>query len=202
MLHDSSLIFVEIVVCPLFSERPSEQAPRMAIHHCGEVTPLIAYFQIRDVTDPDLIGTLYVDFVCLALNTVEELRKARHTTVKRRGTGANTVLTHQALYASLTDTFACFSQCRMHARTAVGLATGLIDRLNLVQQTGVLIGTSAGRALSPSIIARGADTVEPAHRPHRERFLTVLDEGKDVPFRAEVNAMAFFNSSCSSFRRS
>ena len=174
----------------------------MAIHHCGEITPLIADLQIRDVADPDLIGTLDVDLVCLALHAVEELRKARHTTVKRRRTGANTVLTHQALYASLTDTFAGLSQCRMHARTAVGLATGLMDRLNLVQQTGVLIGTSASRALSPSIITRRADTVEPAHRSHRERFLAVLDEGEDVPFRAEVNAMAFFNRSCSSFRRS
>ena len=37
---------------------------------------------------------------------------------------------------------------------------------------------------------------------HREGSFFVVDEGKDIAFRSEVNAMAFFKSSCSSFRRS
>ena len=36
----------------------------MAIHHRGQIAPLIAHFQVSGVTDPDLIRALYLDRVC------------------------------------------------------------------------------------------------------------------------------------------
>jgi hypothetical protein len=63
-------------------------------------------------------------------------------------------------------------------------------------------GMRDGITSLPGVVAGQTHAVKTAQRPHRIRFLEVLDEGKDVLFRAEVNAMAFFRMSCSSFRRS
>ncbi len=39
----------------------------MAIHERGQIAPLIAHFQVSDVTHTDLIRALYLDRVCLRL---------------------------------------------------------------------------------------------------------------------------------------
>src|SRR3546814_7912814 len=54
----------------------------------------------------------------------------------------------------------------------------------------------------PFVLTRRTILVEPAHGSHRVGFLVVLDEGEDLFFRAEVNAMGFFKRSCSSLSRS
>src|SRR6185369_2386478 len=186
----------------LGAEGPTEQAPGMPIHHRGEIAPLVLDFQIRDIAHPDLIWALHVDFMGCALDAAEEPPEAREPAVLAGRTGANAVLSHQSFDAPFADSFALVSQCGMDSRAAVGGSASPMDGLNLLQQTGVLMGTLTDRALSPSVITRRTDPIETAHRSHRERFLAVLDEGKDVPFRAEVNAMAFFKRSCSSLRRS
>lgn len=184
------------------AESPSEQAPGMAVHHRRQVTPLILNFQVRDVADPHLIRALYIDLVRLALDAVEEFPEAGQAAVQAGRAGTNAVLAHQTLDASLADSLARSAQGRMDTGAAIGLAAGLVGRSNLLQQARIVGRAHACRPLSPSVVTRGAHAVEAAHRPHRERLLAMLDEGKHVPFRAEVNAIAFFRSSCSSLRRS
>ena len=77
-----------------------------------------------------------------------------------------------------------------------------MDRADLLDKRGIFDGSPAGRSGRPGVVARGTDAQHPAHCPHRVGFLVVRDEGEDVAFRAEVNAMAFFKRSCSSFSRS
>src|SRR5205814_7723701 len=58
------------------------------------------------------------------------------------------------------------------------------------------------RAGSPCVEAARAHFVQPTHHSDRERFTVGFDELEDLGFRSEVNAMAFFKISCSSFSRS
>ena len=66
-----------------------------------------------------------------------------------------------------------------------------------IEQAVVFLAALAARAPSPGIEAAGADAVEAAQQRHRVVFLA-SNEGEDVPFRSEVNAIAFFKRSCSS----
>ena len=59
------------------------------------------------------------------------------------------------------------------------------------QQLGILLPTLTWWPLLPGIQTRRAYPEQTAHCPHRAGFWVVGDEGKDVGFRAEVNAMAF-----------
>src|SRR5512139_2445258 len=174
----------------------------MTVHDRCQVAPLVLDFEVSHIAYPDLVGTLHVDLVRFAVDAIEELAESRHAPIELGRTGPNAVLAHQALDAPPADRFPIGFQGRVHARAAVGFPAVAMDRLNLDQQARILAYPFTGRPLSPGVVARRADAIKAAHRSHRERFLAVLDEGKHVPFRAEVNAMAFFNRSCSSFRRS
>jgi hypothetical protein len=68
-----------------------------------------------------------------------------------------------------------------------------------IDQSGIVQGTLAGRAIPPGVKPAGTDTEQTAQAPHRVAFLLLLDEGEAFAFRAEVNAIAFFKRSCSSF---
>jgi hypothetical protein len=74
----------------------------------------------------------------------------------------------------------------------IGLAACCNGPCKSFDQNGIIDGVLACWAGVPRVVARGTDTQHRAHRPHRMCFLVVLDEGEDVAFRAEVNAMAFF----------
>lgn len=111
----------------------------MPIHHRGEIAPLVLDFQIRDVPHPHLIWALHVDFMGCALDAAEEPPEAREPTIKAGRTGANAMLSHQSFDTTFADSFALVSQCSMDSRAAIGGSTSLMDGLNLLQQTGVLI---------------------------------------------------------------
>ena len=106
---------------------------------------------------------------------------------------------HQPLDTPAPDALPGTGQGGMHARTAVGLAARPMRGLNLFQQPLILERPRARWAATPRIEAAGTDPVEPAHQPDRVALPAVLDEREDVAFRLEVNSMAFFKSSCSSF---
>ena len=55
---------------------------------------------------------------------------------------------------------------------------------------------------SPSVVTARTDFIQPTHQLDRVLRLAVLDEGEDVAFRLEVNSMAIFKRSCSTFKRS
>ena len=70
---------------------------------------------------------------------------------------------------------------------------------DLLEQNLVVLGAFAFGALAPSIEATRTDPVEPTQAPHRVRVLVVFDEGESFARSAEVNAIAFFKRSCSTF---
>ena len=174
----------------------------MAIHDRGQVTPLAAHLEVGDIGDPDLIGAFDRDRMCPAFHAGQEPGQARALAVDSRRTGANPVFAHQSLDPTPARGFPALAQERVDARTPIGLATVRMRGADLVHEAGVFHGTRARRPRGPGVVARGTDAQHPAHPPHRVRFLVVPDEGEDVAFRAEVNAMAFFKRSCSSFSRS
>jgi hypothetical protein len=90
----------------------------------------------------------------------------------------------------------------MNPRTAVGLPARGVGPLDLAYEPRVFDSALTRIPAAPGIITARAYPLELAHRPHREEFLVRFDKGKDVAFLAEVNSMAFFKMSCSSFRRS
>jgi hypothetical protein len=73
---------------------------------------------------------------------------------------------------------------------------------NLVEQPFVLDRSATLRPPPPRVKAARAHPVQLAHHPDRVRLPLGFDELEDLALRAEVNAMAFFKSSCSSFSRS
>src|SRR5690606_7042925 len=115
---------------------------------------------------------------------------------------ADAVLAHQSLHPASAHDLAMLLQDRVDPRTAIGFPAVGVRRSDLVHEAGVLNRALARWPVHPGVVARRTDPEHPAHRSHRVRFLVVFDEGEDVAFRAEVNAMAFFKRSCSSFSRS
>ena len=105
-------------------------------------------------------------------------------------------------YPAPAHRLATLAQDGVDSRTALGPAAVGVHRPDLVHETGVLHRALARRPRHLGVVASGADPEHSAHHSHRVRFLVVLDEGEDVAFRAEVNAMAFFKRSCSSLSRS
>src|SRR5690606_20085058 len=125
-----------------------------------------------------------------AFHAGQEAPQAGPASIKTGGAGPDAFGPHESLYPAPADLFALTPQGCVNARAAVGAAAVVMDCADLVGKHGILNGTLACRAGYPSVEACRADPEHSAHRPHRVRFLVVLDEGEDVAFRAEVNAMA------------
>src|SRR5262245_293847 len=90
----------------------------------------------------------------------------------------------------------------MHARAAIRLAALAVYGADRLHQPLVFFAAPALRPLAPGVKAARAHSVQRAHHSDRERFPVRVDELEDFALRAEVNAMAFFRISCSSFSRS
>src|SRR6185503_20055834 len=90
----------------------------------------------------------------------------------------------------------------MHSRATVGLPTPRVRRADPLHQPLVLCGSSARGARPPRVKPTRAHPVQPTHHSDRERFAVGFDELEDLALRSEVNSMAFFKISCSSFSRS
>lgn len=86
---------------------------------------------------------------------------------------------------------------RVHPRTAVGLPACRMHVADLLQKVAIGIAARTRRSIAPRVVAAGADAVKSTQLPHRDVFLGG-DEGEDIAFRSEVNAIAFFKRSCSS----
>src|SRR5690606_19727189 len=174
----------------------------MAVHDRRQVPPLTADLEIGDVGHPDLVEAVDHHLVGPALHAGQELGQSGPLAVEAGRPRADAVLAHQSLYPAPAHDLTALLQGRVDSRAAIGFAAVRVRRSDLVHEASVLNRTLARWPVHPGVVARGADPEHPAHRCHRVRFLVVLDEGEDVAFRAEVNAMAFFKRSCSSFRRS
>ena len=109
------------------------------------------------------------------------------------------MLTHQPLDPAATHVLALLAQFGVHARAAIGFLTVAVHLADPGDQACIPLCAFAGRASAPGVVAAGADAEKAAKDSHRDGFLLLLDEGKAFAFRAEVNAIAFFRTSCSIF---
>jgi len=89
-------------------------------------------------------------------------------------------------------------QCRVHARTAIGLVAVAMHLAYPFQKSRIYFAPQTDWPVAPGIVATGAHAIDAAHAFHRMGFLVVVDESEDVVLRAEVKAIAFFKRSCSS----
>ena len=87
----------------------------------------------------------------------------------------------------------------MHPGTAVGFPAVTVHLANLLKHTRILLRPLTDRTVAPRVEPARADAIHTAQASHGMEVLLVLDEGEDLAFRAEVNAIAFFKRSCSSF---
>src|SRR5699024_4019129 len=110
---------------------------------------------------------------------------------------AHAMVANQALHAAAPHTLALFAQCSVDAWAAVGLLTGPMHLAHAPKQASILLCPFARRAVAPRVVTAGTDTEQAAQAPHRVVSFLLLDEGEAFTFRAEVNAIAFFNRSCS-----
>jgi len=109
------------------------------------------------------------------------------------------MVAHQPLDPAATHVLTLLAQFGVHARAAVGLPTVAVHPTDPIHQACILLRAFAGWPITPGVVAAGADTEQAAKHSHRDGFLLPLDEGKAFAFRAEVNAIAFFKTSCSIF---
>jgi hypothetical protein len=83
---------------------------------------------------------------------------------------------------------------------SVGTAALLIGPVDLLQNDLVIDRTLTRWPAAPCVTAR-AHPIQFTHPHDFVFFLVEVDEGEDVRFRMEVNAIAFFKRSCSFCRR-
>jgi hypothetical protein len=116
----------------LLTQRPADDAPRLAVHDRGQVTPFTASFQVGDVADPDLVGPSYFLSMDLAVRTREEAPQARLAAVQVGAAGPDAVISHDSLGSTTADGFVVSFESGVDARAAIGLAAvreGLPDLL-------------------------------------------------------------------------
>jgi len=97
---------------------------------------------------------------------------------------------HQTLDAAATNAQAGLAQRLMNLGAAIRLAACIVCVPDQSHKLCVIAATRAHWPSLPGVVSARADAVEPAEQPHRDVLLSG-DEGEDVPFRSEVNAIAF-----------
>lgn len=109
------------------------------------------------------------------------------------------MLSHQAFNPTTASALTLATQFGMHSRAAIGFPTGIVDLTHTFDQTCIFVCAFTKRPVAPGVVTTGADTEQATQTPHRIVLLLLLNEGEAFTFRAEVNAIAFFNRSCSTF---
>lgn len=182
-------------------ERPGDDAPRVRIHDDGEIAPLAADAEIRDIADPHLIrpGDLGLP------EAIGVLRKARPNprlgAIAADGFRASARGAHQAGDAAPTHGPAGVHQLAMEARTAVPLVMHRKASNDLRGQGSVLGRVRAVLPTPPRVEPAGRDVIAATERSDFVAFVLRdegVDEGEPVTLRAAQNRMAFFRRSCSS----
>lgn len=171
----------------------------MAVHHCGQVAPSACDLQVRHVRDPHLVAAIDGQRMNLVVHAGEEPAQAWQASIQRSRARAHCVLAHQALDPAAPNRLALSAQLGVHTRTAVGFPALPMHLANPRHQASVLLRTLTERTGTPGIETTGADTEQAAQPPHRIALLLGLDESEAFAFRSEVNAIAFFKRSCSTF---
>src|SRR6185437_16098952 len=189
------------VSCADFSA-PSAQPSRR--RECRSITvarltPRAGDFQIRHIRHPYLIDAIHRHRMDLVVDAGKEAIEARCAPIQGGRAGLQRMLTHQPLDPAATHSLALLAQFGVHARATIGFPTVAVHPTDPIHQACILLRAFADRAIAPGVVAAGADTEQAAKHSHRDGFLLLLDEGKAFAFRAEVNAIAFFKTACSSF---
>lgn len=131
-------MFNGIVECPQgevrvppFTHGPADDTPGELVQDDGEVAPLAACSEVRDVSDPHLVRSRWNDPIAVVRDAVEELLDARFKPVDPRTATLDTPTAHQPLHALASDADAAFAQRVVDPRAPIKASALAVYRLNL-----------------------------------------------------------------------
>src|SRR5688572_24076008 len=143
------------------TQTPTQDAPRVLVHHHGQITPLPAGLQIGNVSHPNLIGPSRYPLEAAVGDSVEESIDAGPslTLINPATAALQFHPTHQAGHALAPDANPLRFQCPMDPGTAIGPIAGLVNRSDARRQLLILGLASAAQSLAPAIVTAPRDLV-------------------------------------------
>ena len=187
--------------CVAMAQADHSAAPR--IEHDGQVEEPCGSRDIRDVGDPELVGSVgrevpFDEIDCRASIRVPPGRPRPPTPPART---PDPFLLHQPAHPLLADHLARLLQLGVEPRPAVHLPVLVVGLPDLEHQLRVSLRPGRGRTAHPSVVDAGGESQHAAHRPNRIVGLIRLHEleprsGIELLSRAN-QAAAFFRISCS-----
>ena len=190
----------EVGVTP-FAHGPADDPPGELVQNDGEVTPFTACSEVRDISGPHLIRSGWDDAIAVVRDAVEELLHTGLESVDSGTAGLDASDSHEPLNPLAPDTDTVFAQRVVDSWAAVEIAALAMDRLDLLPEGFIFNPPATAAPKLPGIVAGAGNSVESAHHFDFVVFPVLLDVCEDFGFRSEQNRMAFFKSSCSSFKR-
>ena len=151
----------------------------MTIHNDCQVTPLAADFQVRDVSDPNLIGASRLPIEGAIRDRAVEDPIAWRGAVDPGRAGFQLRRPHQPGYTFPADAHAGLRQLGVDSRRPVSAFTGYKDRSYPSTDTHVFTVPLTGGAAKPGVVARPADAVAGAECLYAVSVLRRLDERKN-----------------------
>lgn len=118
--------------------RPAHDAPKGEIHHGGQIEPAFAGGNVGDIARPHLMGCGGRELAGQPiLGDRIGVRRVRGDPKCSAVLGGEAVLAHHAGDPVLTARFSLLAQRGMNARTAIGLLTRGMRRLNVQEQAAI-----------------------------------------------------------------
>lgn len=121
------------------TQRPTEQALRVAVHDDGQVAPLAVDLEIGHIADPHLIDARHHRLAERVLDAGEEPANAGLSRIQRRRAGHDAVFTHQPLDPPPANRFPRTLQLSMNARAPIRFIARTESRLDFFHQTRILL---------------------------------------------------------------
>jgi hypothetical protein len=159
-------------------ELPADYHPTVGVDHKREEHDALPAAQIREVRDPQAVGTIDRE---VALN---EIRPALRARIRVRGAprlaaalrALDPRLAHQALHRAASDRLSGPRERLPHPPIPVGKVVALVCRLDQLEQTLVLQGARRALARGSPVIGGRRHVQGPADRLDTEATAMLLDE--------------------------
>ncbi len=173
-----------------------------SVHHDRQGEPGHGKLEVAHVYHPNPAAPRHFPTADRVANGCEEAVRAGRATVQPSAGTPYLILLHQAGHPPYTDLLTLTNKRFVNPRASVGLPTRIMDPLNLPHQLLVLERALTWTPTAPGVIPAAAHSVDPAHHAHRVSSSLLVDALEDIRRFLEVNSIAFFKRSCSTFKRS
>src|SRR5262245_32781149 len=146
----------------MLGHRPADDPPTARVEDDREIEKPGPGRDIRDIRDPEMIGSGGREIA------LDEVRRGCHLRVAARRARSLPAVTslqaresEQARHALARAADAVVAQVGMDARRPVCAAAPLVDRPDALGQREIVAGTCRGRSLPPGVVATARDAEEP-----------------------------------------